>query len=53
MTVINYLYTEIGSRSPLIEIKNTESELFIKYIGEFTKLEALGKRFCMTNISSC
>lgn len=38
LTIIPYLYTDIGARSPLLLVKGEQTELFKVYLQEFDKL---------------
>jgi len=44
LTAVQYLYSVVASRSPLIEVRSTESELFKMYMNEFESLWKLGVR---------
>ena len=44
LTAVQYLYSVVASRSPLIEVRSTESELFKMYMNEFESLWRLGVR---------
>lgn len=44
LTVVQYLYSVVASRSPLIEVYGTDTELFKVYIEEFESLWKLGTK---------
>jgi hypothetical protein len=52
LTSVQYLYSVVASRSPLIDVRGVDSELFQVYVNEFEWLWKLGRLEASANITT-